>query len=264
MKISIDGIGLWAPGCTNWKAFSEGMASGFADRDLNLPPPQSGSIPPRERRRAPLTVKLAVEVIHQAAEMAAIDESELCSVFASATGDSHITDYICRTLASNEKTLSPTRFHNSVHNAPSGYWSIAAGNRLPSTFVSGFRNSLSAALLESCAVAVAEQRPTVLVIYDVAFGQPLFDACPTREDFAAALIVSPAAKNSRWTLDIDISPTPADMPSSSLPYLQERTARNPSATALLLFEFLQQKNDALQSWPLADADGAGSLIVRKI
>ena len=32
-----------------------------------------------------------------------------------------ITDYVASTLASNRSALSPTRFHNSVHNAAAGY-----------------------------------------------------------------------------------------------------------------------------------------------
>ena len=212
--------------------------------------PQPESIPGRERRRAPLTVKLAVEVISQAAGMAGVAENELCSVFASAMGDSHITDYMCRTLVGSEKMLSPTRFHNSVHNAPSGYWSITAENRLPSTFVSGFRNSLPNALLEAAATAVAEQRPTVLAIYDVAFGQPLFDACATAEDFAAAFVIDPAAQDSGWPLQIDIVNKRGEIPKSCETFIAERAANNPAAAALVLGEFLLGQANT-QHWPLS-------------
>mgnify|MGYP002075717815 CR=1 FL=1 len=34
-------------------------------------------------------------------------------------------------FASDDRLISPTRFHNSVHNAPSGYWSIAARSTRP-------------------------------------------------------------------------------------------------------------------------------------
>ena len=52
-------------------------------------------------------------------------------MFASTYGDLAITDYMCSTLAKAPMTLSPTRFHNSVHNAAAGYWSIATACRQP-------------------------------------------------------------------------------------------------------------------------------------
>ena len=88
-----------------------------------------------ERRRAPDTVLVALEVASQAllhAGFSAADSSEdsaedsasphdLASVFVSSHGDLPITDALCTTLASNPRLLSPTRFHHSVHNAASGY-----------------------------------------------------------------------------------------------------------------------------------------------
>ena len=34
-------------------------------------------------------------------------------------------------LAADPRELSPTRFHNSVHNAPAGYWTVAAHCHAP-------------------------------------------------------------------------------------------------------------------------------------
>src|SRR3546814_16767116 len=55
------------------------------------------------------------------------DPASLPSVFASTHGDLPIMDYMCATLASEPRTISPTKFHNSVHNAAAGYWTIGSG-----------------------------------------------------------------------------------------------------------------------------------------
>jgi hypothetical protein len=89
--------------------------------------PQAMLLPPNERRRAPDTVALALQVAQTACANARRDPALLPTVFASTYGDMAITDYMCGTLAKTPTMLSPTRFHNSVHNAAAGYWSIATG-----------------------------------------------------------------------------------------------------------------------------------------
>jgi hypothetical protein len=249
MKIGINGIGLWGRGLTEWQDFVNGLQQGFSEPPADPGKPGPTSIPARERRRAPLAVKLAVEVINQAATMAKQDESELCSVFASAMGDSHITDYICRTLAGEQKMLSPTKFHNSVHNSTSGYWSISTGSRLPSTFVSAFNDSFAAALLEAATIALSENRPTALAIYDVAFGQPLHDICPASEDFAAAFIVSPDPANSRWALELEFAGDNVAN-TGSHKFINERIQNNPAAHALTLCALLADDSLKQACWQL--------------
>jgi len=250
MKIGIEGIGLWGQGLTGWPEFQAGLDNGFAQQVDKPPAPTPAGIPARERRRAPLSVKLAIECINQAASMAGLPEQDMCSVFASAMGDSHITDYVCKTLADNNRALSPTKFHNSVNNAASGYWSISTGNRLPSSFISGFRNSFPVALLEAAALAISEDRPTALAIYDVAFGNPLFDICPSGEDFAAAFVLTPTPDSARWILELEVEQFATDAPKSPTPFVQERMHKNPSASALTLCEMLGRAKPDSISWPL--------------
>ena len=121
MKAGLLGFGIWARGIEGVAAFQDQQLkqfSGLGDADFVNPKPES--VPPKERRRAGLMINLAVEVAHQACEDAGVDKSQIPSVFVSALGDTAITDYMCRKLAQPEKLLSPTKFHNSVHNAPPG------------------------------------------------------------------------------------------------------------------------------------------------
>jgi hypothetical protein len=259
MKAGITGIGLWGHGFNGWENFLTGLETGFAAPADGAPVvPAPSSIPARERRRAPLTVKMAIEVIDQAAAMAGTPQHEMCSVFSSAMGDSHITDYMCRTLAGPGKLLSPTRFHNSVHNTPSGYWSIGAENRLPSTFVSGYWDSFSIALLESVSLALSENKATALVIYDVAFGQPLFDIAPISEDFAAAFIIVPEANQAPWAIEVQVVAESCPVPAASNAFLAERMEKNPAASALLLCELLALQQPATLGWPMGDTAQPGS------
>lgn len=197
MNIRLAGIGLWTRGLTSFRQVQDGTLA--VNKDLNEIPdaspyvmPTPAAIPARERRRAGHFISLAVEVAHQACDMAGIDKSTIPSVFASAIGDTDITDYMCRKLTQAEKLLSPTQFHNSVHNAASGYWSISAGNRAPSTFVGGFDRSFGAGLLEAASQVVAFDAPVLLVTYDLATRSPFREMLAIDDAAGVALVLVPA------------------------------------------------------------------------
>jgi hypothetical protein len=89
-------------------------------------------LPPAERRRASRLVKAALGVGLEAINHAGADAAALATVFTSSSGDGHNCHALCETLASDDRQVSPTRFHNSVHNAAAGYWGIATGAMAPS------------------------------------------------------------------------------------------------------------------------------------
>jgi 3-oxoacyl-(acyl-carrier-protein) synthase len=202
MNIRISGVGLWARGLTSFDEFLTAYEDGFAGiTDAEFVAPKPATIPARERRRAGLLINLAVEVAHQACEHAGVDKHLVPSVFTSAMGDTMITDYMCRKLCSAEKLLSPTKFHNSVHNAPSGYWTISAGNRAPSTFVGGAGQSFGAGLFEAASLAQAHSGPVLLVGYDIANEPPFRDITPIAETLGVALILEPAGDSVEGKLE---------------------------------------------------------------
>ena len=49
------------------------------------------------------------------------------AVFSSSSGDGQNCHESVRSARVSDRRVSPTRFHNSVHNAAAGYWSIATG-----------------------------------------------------------------------------------------------------------------------------------------
>lgn len=177
LSAGIAGIGFWTRGLPSWAAARAYLADGTPSS--SMPPadapakPSAQLLAPNERRRAPDTVAVALEVALAACTAAGRDPATLSSVFASAHGDLAITDYMCETLASEPRTISPTRFHNSVHNAAAGYWTIGAGAMAPATAISAYDASFAQGLLEALAQLATGTDAVLLVGYDGAATGPL-------------------------------------------------------------------------------------------
>lgn len=214
--IYVEGVGLWSPQLGDFAALRAWLAG-----TPSPPPaarPAASVLPANERRRAPESVLLAAEVAGQAIAMSGRQANELACVFSSAFGDQAITDYMCDTLAREPSALSPTRFHNSVHNAPAGYWTIATGCHAPSAAVCGYRASLGAGLLEAAMQVIADQRPVLLVCSDIAGTGPLGTMTESIQAFGCALVLAPqAGPHSVARLRLTPSRPAAAAPLSPLP-----------------------------------------------
>ena len=240
MRFAVQGAGLWARGLTSYDAFASAARAGVAPlADATFAPPRPSSIPPRERRRAGLLINLAVEVAHQACDQAGVARSSIASVFASSMGDTAVTDYMCRKLSQPERLLSPAKFTNSVHNAASGYWSISAKCRAPSTFVGGFDASFGVGLLETVSQATAAGEPVLLVAYDVANEPPLDGIRRISESLGAALVVGPATSHAAPGLmqaEIRYVGEAVEPPLPTTSGLDALARGNPMGAALALLE----------------------------
>ncbi|UHQ23181.1 beta-ketoacyl synthase chain length factor [Lysobacter sp. 5GHs7-4] len=163
--VYIEGIAYWSRGLPSWEAARAHVAG--ADAATDAPPrPSPQLLPANERRRAPETVAVALDVALAACQAADRDPAALASVFASAQGDLGITDYMCTTLASDPRAISPTRFHNSVHNAAAGYWTIGAGCMRAATAISAEQASFAQGLIEAMAQLADGASAVLLVGYD--------------------------------------------------------------------------------------------------
>jgi hypothetical protein len=192
LPVFVDGIAFWAPTLPGWPV----ARAAFRGEGCAAEPPAKRPAPeilaPAERRRAPDSVALALEVASAAMRDAGCEAAHLPSVFSSAHGDLAINDYMCATLASQPATLSPTRFHNSVHNASAGYWTIATGCMAASTAVSAFKHSFGAGLLEAATQCLADGGPVLLVAFDVAAVGALATVTGSEGLLAAAFVLAPA------------------------------------------------------------------------
>jgi hypothetical protein len=187
----IDGIGLLGPGFTDWQAAIAILAGSerYEYRKTALPAP--ASLPPAERRRCGPIVKLSLAVGHQAAAHAELDAATLPTVFSASGGDGGNCHEICEMLASDDRLISPTRFHNSVHNAAAGYWGIATGAMASSSVLCAYDASFGAGLLETMAQVAVDRTPTLLIACDSAYPEPLRSARPIHDELGVGLAIAP-------------------------------------------------------------------------
>lgn len=151
--------------------------------------PDKTLLPAALRRRASLTTLMAVTAAHRACVEAAVDTQHLPSIFASVGGEIQVTDELCRTLPYNDALLSPTQFHNSVHNTTSGYWTILQGCQAASTAIAALDDTFAIGLLEAAAQLLQAPGDVLLVCYDEQWPQYL--APPMGKiPLACALVVS--------------------------------------------------------------------------
>ncbi len=237
VSVFVDGIGLLGPGFDNWDQARDVLAGAgpAAGGKTRLPVPQS--LPAAERRRAGLAVKAALAAGLQAVAAAGTDAQELATVFTSSGGDGVNCHEICAALATADRAISPTRFHNSVHNAPSGYWSISRGDMATSSVLCAYDGSFAAGLLEAMAQAVVEDRPVLLVAYDTDYPEPLHGLRPIPDTMGVALLLSPrrgATSQARLSLQPGAAFTQATAHTLADPALEAIRAAIPAARSLPL------------------------------
>ena len=189
MRCFIDAVGLVAPGLPGWEK-SRAILAGDAPCQVEPVTPFSPQmLPVNERRRITPTIRIALQAATEALDTAGIAAHELLSVFASSNGDLDISDRICAALASPGRPVSPTDFHNSVHNAPAGYWAIGNACRRASTSVSAGRASFAAGLLEAVTQSVCDARPVLLVCYELPVPAALSALWRVDQPFAVGLLL---------------------------------------------------------------------------
>ncbi len=204
-RLHVNGVALWSQRLPGWERARRILAGAEPAPAELAPRPAPELLPPTERRRAPDTVSVALEAALSACKSAGLDPKSLPSVFSSMHGDLAITDYMCATMASTPALVSPTKFHNSVHNAAAGYWTIAADCTRPYTSLSAGDHSFGAGLLETCVQALAGRENVLLVAYDIDARGPLAPVASSKGLLSVALIVSPEPGPHRLaSFDLDV------------------------------------------------------------
>ncbi len=238
--VAIEAVALRGPGLADWVASRQVLAGGqpYHIAPVVLEPP--ARLSPAERRRAIPSVRLALTVAAAAVEQAGLDPRTLPAVFASSGADGDTISAIMTALTTPARDVSPTRFHNSVHNAPSGYWGLAMQSRECVTSLSGYDASFAAGLLEASVQAAAGNRPVLLVAYDLPYPEPLHSVRPIDGSFGVALVLSPAlSDNAEATLTIGMAAGPdADESQCADTGLEALRRGNPAARSLPLLALL--------------------------
>ena len=238
----IVGIGLLGPGLADWASGQVMLreAAVWQNQPTEVTAPQR--LPATERRRAGNVVKASIVVADQALAMAGLDAAALATVFTSSTGDPLNCHLLCEALAAAEPVVSPTRFTNSVHNAPAGYWHIAAASRAPSTSLAAFDASFAAGLLEAAVQCAATDAPVLLVATDVPYPEPLHAVRPVADVMALALLLAPSTGSGRG-LSLEVTAALPATPCTQ-PDFEALRQGIPAARALPLLQALAMPDAA--------------------
>ncbi len=238
MRVAVQGVGLYSPGLPNWQAAAPVLRG---ERPWREEPTPAVMLPLRsaERRRTSACARAAWAATEQALANTDLDAREVNTVFTSSGGDGVILHQLCTTLASPERAVSPTQFHNSVHNAPAGYFSIAYASHTASTSLCHHAAPFAAGLLEAAVQVSSENRAVLLVSFDLIAPFPLAPLWPAQRDFAVALLLAPpthAHVLAQWR----ITPTPAAPVArpASADWLVQFAQANPVAESLYLLSAL--------------------------
>jgi hypothetical protein len=239
----VTGIGVRGPGLADWPQTEAVLCArqSYVRADTLLPAPDS--LPPTERRRSGRVVRLAFAIGLEAARQSDSDPAQLPVVFASSGGDGDNCHEICQTLASANRALSPTRFHNSVHNAPAGYWSIAAATQVQSTTICAYDASFAAGLLEALTQVAVCGLTTALIAYDLDYPPPLRAARTVPAAFGLALVLHASPQPQALALlRVRLDSAPADRVDHA--ELEALRAAIPAAQGLVLLEAIARRQAA--------------------
>jgi len=235
----VQGVGLLGPGIASWAQGRQCLDGSLPYHSERCVLPLPMALPSAERRRAGAVVKVSLAVGEQAVAASGLDARQLPSVFSSSSGDAVNCHEICSMLASGDRLISPTRFHNSVHNASSGYWSISSSSMASSSVLCARDAGFAAGLLEAMTQCAVEDRAILLVVYDTEYPEPLFSKRPVPDTMGVALVLAPQRSElslARITLDGDTYLATAAADSMADPALETLRQSIPTARALPLLQ----------------------------
>ena len=236
LAAQILGIGFWSPWWPDWPSMRKALLGQCLESTV-IARPAVDLLPRNEQRRAPLSVLMSVAAAHEAVQHSGLQPASLPSVFASAHGDLATVDDLCRTLAVDPVLLSPTRFHHSVHNAASGYWTQAVAAHVPSTAIASFEQTFSEGLREAV-LQTRDGAPVLLVAADTEAPPGLQALNASRASLAVALVLGPARS--------DLDPSQAADPLRPPGIVVQRLGSNPLSEGLPLLQAIAQGHGAVK------------------
>lgn len=238
MKIFVHGIGVLGPGIDNWQSCRRLFKEDSRYDDSVTPDPMPSTLPANELRRSSDVVRWSLQVAQEAVQHSQLDPKAMATVFASSGGEVGILHKICQSLDASAPMVSPTLFHQSVHNAAAGYWSIASGSQRPSTSLACYDSSFVGGMLEAATLLSTDQEEFVLFAsYDVPAPFPLHETRPLIAPFAIAFVLGKHA-------------LPMSMSMLDITVLSEHNAKAPTTMLQEALESLRLGNPAGRGLPL--------------
>lgn len=245
-QVFVAGVGLYAPGLNGWEHARTILAAPQTFSEAPLQLPLIDALPAAERRRLGVAVKLAMATGFDAVRQSPVALPLLATAFSSSAGDGENCHQILEALALPNCSMSPTRFHNSVHNAAAGYWHIATHCRQPSTSLSAHDAGFGAVLLETVSQILSTTLPCLLVAFDTPYRNPLHEVRSVSHPFGVAMLLTPQrSTQTLCSLAISLTAEPAHTIANS--DLEAMRCNVPAARSLpLLSALATQQQQQLQ------------------
>lgn len=188
---------------------------------------------PMLRRRTSNVTRVAITAAGRACA-AAGGNHKLPAIFVSSVGEMQVTDQLCRSITRQEFPLSPTLFHNSVHNTAAGYWSMATGSMASMQAMGALDDGLALGLLEAWCQLQTMTEQVLLVVFDETLPVQLLPDYAWKTCAFALVLAREAHGYPRLHRPFQSTVPDPDRPVMAFP------ARNPAMACLPLFQALQQ------------------------
>jgi hypothetical protein len=171
----------------------------LADRERPFTAPAYSLLAGRARRFTSLVTQMHIEVCG-ALQIDAADPPT--AVFATCHGEIQTAEKLLADFRDNAM-VSSARFALSVHNSPSGVYSVATGSTAPTTTVTG-ANALAAGWLEAALTALDTGVPVLLSIADEPVPE-IFHGPTTQVGVAAAFLLAPSPASGGRRVELAIT-----------------------------------------------------------
>lgn len=252
IAFGIASVGVRGPGLPDWESSKHWLAGGSPpDSSAARRDPLAARLG-GELRRTTAAVRLAIAAADDAVRAWVGEErTPIRCVFASSSGDGPLLCSLLETLADPDRAVSPTQFHNSVHNAAAGYWSILRGDHSSALSLAAGDWTFGVGFLRSALECTALRVPVLSVAFDTPFLPPL-DACrPLVDGFSAAFVLVPAAAPGSVPVSMRLEPVnePTRVRTEQLRRVSEC---NPAAQSLSLLECLAGGGGTEVAIPISD------------
>ena len=204
-RLMLSGVGFKGPGSPDWRHARTRLALEPGPLGGSPPAGRGDCLPAAERRRATPATRLALDVALEA--LGPHDSAQTTSIFTSSGGEAGVTHGLFLALCEAHPQLSPTAFHQSVHNTAAGYFGIASGSHQPSDSLCAFDDSLGAGFAESALRVELGETDVLLVAFDLAPPFPIRAHRRIEEDLAVAFHFHQAAVAPLADLDVRFMPS---------------------------------------------------------
>lgn len=212
--------------------------------EFGIPPAavDASILPAMVRRRTSMATKMAISALDQACNQAAL-EKELPVIFTSSVGEMAVTDTLCRAISTVNYPLSPTLFHNSVHNTAAGYWSMAVKSMAPMQSMAGMSDSFAMGLLEAACQLQNGAEQLLLVSYDESMPAELLPEYRWKPCAVAMVLANISAGKTTLSRPFLAPARPSDA--------SEFSAHNPTFAAAPLLRSISKRQPGTQLIPVS-------------